>query len=465
MIFRLRIFLAGALFLSFSLGAFGISQDLPRDLKVVNVFTGIPQVDDDNPNQTGGFGDVAVNVVMAAELKARHPKLKVRLLVTSFEDRFQPQVLTSNEIIKIMIPNLDPKKKRIPQLYKGVEVVFLDFDFAQLLKKSEKKNQKEIPKIPIDWLETLPTLIPPADLNLNFSHYVGGGVILRLGAPVAIAFEEQFGGKKWLKEYGVPNPQQGLLLTLSSGPETGGFVISRKPRDFSEDQTLLKKWLASREVKLKGPLGMAMAYTSEWQSTQIYIDAISEMELSDVPLVLFIKDFSELDLSGLPVNVKVIKGGGVPHDVMSAVISHSSIPPLVTGDVSLGLALSSVRPNRTFAYESPPWKNGNAATIKKILANKSKLNVRDLSAMFLHTQKLATLSRDQLRKKGRKLANIFEDAALQNRIYESLNSLKNRWDLLGNALKIYGELRDTQNADEIKNTLTACVRALTNQAK
>ncbi len=452
---RRLVAVSGFLF-GFGLFASAASIPLPEGLRAVNVFSGIPMADDDNPNKTGGFGDVAVNLVMAVELKSRYPKLRVRLLVTSLAKRDQPQIPTSNEIIKIMVPDLNPELKQTPQIYRGVEVVFLDYDIGLLFDTKALKLPYERVR------DDLPQLVPPADLNLNFSHYVGGGAVVRIGAPVALAFEEQFGGRQWVKESEAPQLGQGAFLTLSSGPGTAGYVLSEKERPRAKDLSLIRNWLASQGKVMDTPFDMAFAYTSEWQSTQIYIDTISALGRTHGtrPLVLLIKKFSELDLSDLPDNVHVIQSSAVPHDVMAAMIWHSTVPPLVTGDTSLGLALSSTTPTKTFAYEAPPWKNGNAGSMKQILTERAGVGARKLDAMFLYTQKLADLTREDLRRRGKKLARLFDDTETQTRLYHALESVHDRWDLLGNALRIYRRVKGKTERTALRDAVTSCAAAL-----
>ncbi len=434
-----RIFFSIVLALSLSLTALAaLAQErtsLSRHIHTINVFSGAPQPSD-LPGATGGFGDVAANLVAATEIKMRHPELKVRLLVTSAAHRYDRFVPTTIEILKIMVPELSPEKKQVSQFYKNIEVVFIDFDFAPALSEQTDDHMSEI----INQIgRTLPSLIPRADLNLSFSVFPESSMLLRINAPIALGVEEQYGSKKIVNEVFAADSQLGAYAELASGPNALGFMLSEEQIPHAQAIEKIETWMKSNGfTPNQGKLRPLIAYTADWRAAQVYIDAIAALPQVS-PLVLMVKDLPELDFSGLSKDIQVVRIKAMPSEVMKAAIQESVLSPLVTGDISFGQALSSVRSHKTFVYEAPEWKVESADGAQKNLARDLGLNHQQLSPMFLKTEVLEKLNREELKIEGRRLARLIGDQSFQEGLYAAIRNRSQKWDLLGNTLGIASE--------------------------
>ncbi len=116
--------------------------DPSKNINVINVFSGAPQAID-GPSKYAGFGDIAANLVAATEIKARYPNKTVRFIVTSAFTRIDPLIPTTDEIVKIMAPLLDPSRKGVVQMHGGVEVVFIPVDFKLVLYSADNLKEAE----------------------------------------------------------------------------------------------------------------------------------------------------------------------------------------------------------------------------------------------------------------------------------------------------------------------------------
>lgn len=404
-------------------------------LKTVNVFTGVPQPSDQGPNQSGGFGDVAANVIAATEIKKRHPELTVRLLVTSAEKRYDPKVPTTIEILKIMLPELNPKLKGVPQIYEGVEVIYLKSDFYDLL---EETSDRVFVKTMKRKLDELKSIIPSADLNLNFSHFPESNAIIRINAPLAMGIEEYYSSKSpinFVVSEGK-NKVSGEFVEIATGATANGYTFPKMRADRNSNLNTIRTWAKANKIDLPAAeFNHTVAYSAEWQPLQVYINALEFMK-PEGELILFIKYFEELDFSALPKNIKVVPLKGVPHKVMAAFIQEAAISPLITGDISFGLALSSTHAAKTFVYEAPWWKVDNAENLKNVLASELKVDLKRIENMFLFTEILREKNRDELREISKNVVVAIQDASLQENVHKFLAGNLEKWDSIGNTLKI-----------------------------
>ncbi len=437
--------------LIFSVNAFAkINLPLTSQIQTINVFSGAPQPSDSPVGASGGFGDVAANLVSSIEIKKRYPQLKVRLLVTSAERRYYPMVPTTIEILKIMVPSLRPEQKGVVQMYQGVEVVFIDYDFGPALDENNESNLSENLK---DIQMKVPRLVPRADLNVSFSVFPESSLLLRMNAPLAIGVEEQYGDKQRINEVMMANPQQGAYAELASGPDSMGFMLSQDQIPQHEALDMIQTWAQQSGFDLPaGPLRPVIAYTADWHAAQVYVDAIAALPIHK-PIVLMVKDLPELDFSALPKEVHIVRIKGMPSDVMKAAIQESVLSPLVTGDISFGQALSSVKAHKTFVYEAPEWKVESSDGAQKNLAKDLGLNPKKLDPMFLKTEILEKLNRSELKSEGARLAKLLGDQSLQKDLFTAVTNRFGQWDLLGNTLRVASdtvELLDGKLPEDFK---------------
>lgn len=406
----------------------------PTHIHTVNVFSGVPQPSDEGAVRTGGFGDVAANVIGALELKQRFPELQVRLLVTSANTRHDPIVPTTCEILKIMVPSLNPNQKNQVQDFRGVEVIFLDVDFTEALKDlSPLRMRRTVRQL----MRSLSRQVPPSDLNLNFSHFPGASGLLRLNTQLAIGIEEVAGSGKLINETLAPGEDSGKspFVELSSGPNALGFMLQQTPPDASANQRLIKEWFATQDYTVPENFRVQMAYSAEWQSTQVYINALSNLRVPE-EVYLFIKAFPELNTSALPPNIHLIPIRGMPFEVMDAIIYESLISPLVTGDISWGRSLRASTLNKNFVYESPWWKLESSARMRGMLARSMGVRQRELDGLFLRTEVLQKMDQAQLWEKGLQLAHILSNSRLQAKLHGAIIERLADWDVIQNVMVV-----------------------------
>ena len=419
-------------------------------LKVINVISGVPQPSDDGPGKSGGFGDVAANFVSSIELKRRYPQKKVFFLVTSAFKRYDPLVPTSDEIIKIMAPELDPTRKSVVQVYKGVEVIFLPLDFYDLLREP-KKHSKFIQ----DWIydalmaakvkkaiSDLSRIVPHADLGLNFSHYPDAGPVMRVNNSIMIGAEEHYGAKSLVTSLLPPGLEdtQGTFLEVPSGPRAMGFMFTGTTATQRESRELIRSWARKTGHELpEGDFNIAMSYTMEWQAAQAYIYALSELKPKG-KWVLFTKSFPNLDLQLLPPNIQVVQFKAMPNEVMRTLIDSSTISPMLTGDISLGHGLSTVKDNeadpKILLYEAPPWKVESAAHLRGAVARDVGMAPRELKGFVLTNESLERAWPSDLRRLGREIATLLQNKPLVRRIARAIINRRTRWDIIDNCLQL-----------------------------
>ncbi|MGE4233242.1 MAG: hypothetical protein AB7F43_07940 [Bacteriovoracia bacterium] len=425
-------------------------------IRSINVFTGVPQIADVGAKY-GGFGDIAANLIAAVEMKQRHPEIEIRLLVTSSSQRLYRNVPTSNEIMKIMVPSLNPEKKDTPQPYKGIKVIFLSLDFGPILKLADKekdlKSEMEL------LLEDLHEIVPPSDLNINFSHFPESGDLLRVNTSLAIGVEEVSEDKDPI--LGIDKPTEVLsgFIELTSGPRTLGYPLTKSIGSSRHNKSLIRKWANQKKISLPKSYKPLFIYTSEWEAAQIYIDALEMLDLNG-QYVLFSKDYPKLDLSSLPSNVQFVPVSGLPFEVMHAMIYESELSPLVTGDSSLSQAISSANETKSFVYEAPHWKVFSSWRLRAQLAKDLGLKTRALEGMFLNTDVIRGLSRNKIREKGRNLARLLSDKNLQIRLGKAIRKRIPKWDQFSNVLAIADLLSESEEGKKSKELVRPIVSEL-----
>lgn len=455
---------------------------LSSSIKVINVFTGAPQPTD-GPTKYAGFGDIAANLVSATEIKARYPDRTVRLIVTTSFDRIDPLIPTTDEIVKIMAPSLDPTRRGVIQIYNGVEVYFTPVNFHGALMIGEKSPKYwEFLKKQLDRLDSnkvkkmdekvrtlhaqasyywelfklsvkLPNTIPSADLNVNFSTYPQSSPVLRVNGKLAIGVEEHYGDYTMVQDI-IPKGSQGrgAFLGMASGPYSTGFMLTFNRPNREDSLELIRQWAEKNNQLLpSGEFLPQIAYSAGWQSIQVYLDALAQMELPKKELIVFVKYFPELNFSNLPKSVKVIPVKGLPHEVMSALIQESFYAPLVTGDISYGQALSTVHDGKSLVYESPEWKVDSAIGTKKTLAKDLNINPHVLDPMFLLTDDLEKLDAHGLATKATQVAHFLSNQDLQSKISKAIINRYKTWDIISNTFKVASYLTDSIGIQNLRN--------------
>ncbi len=330
-----------------------LSRELSSKLRSINIISGVPLASDQDT--TGGFGDVAANVIAALNFKEKYPDLKVTLLVTTKFKEHRNGVRPSSEIVKLMIPELDPQRMDQIQSYKDVNVIFLSVD-------EETLRSGPVPK-------ELLRVIPQADLSLQFAaNNVPSMELARETGKVAFSFYEFESSREY---YPVVEFTQDSLeeksdkkpwLVFQSGTEAAGIYRVSLPKH-SRVQTLseIEHWAnsgADTPLSLTGKK-LAVAYSNAAKSSLNYANGLIRLAQKNPheSYVLFVKNNNYFQDLNLPENLEVKLVSAFPHEVLQQLILEADLPPLVTGDSSFSIALSSLeRKRRLFMYDAPKWK-------------------------------------------------------------------------------------------------------------
>lgn len=414
--------------------------DQNKKIQTVNFISGTPLTG--GGDNTGGFGDVAANLLNAFNLKKSNPELAINFIVTSAAEREAAEVLTTNEIIKIMYPNLNPELKNIPQKFEGIDFIFLDHDF----KKMQFMNQNTDADI-----SKLKSVIPKADLSLQFSANDSAmEPVLRTNTNMALSFYEPTGKRKSVQQ----NHSHGDFAQhymVYSGGQSSGYYLFDRPSDYqsiAQDKTLISQWAQDSGFgSMSGKEELLFAYSKNSLTMKAYLEAL-KIHFKDPkfatgkPYVLFAKKFAAVDYSGFPEFVRVVNVESLPHNVMEALIANSSISPLVTGDVSLSIALSTIKPNKTFVYEAPYWKSSSADSMvsairSNLTSEQNKQFSEHIDASFIQDTHLYYGTE----KSTEKLVNLFNSPEANKLIYSKLNLLRSRWSILKNTSLIHSFLK------------------------
>jgi hypothetical protein len=328
-----------------------LTKELPRKLNSINIISGIPLTSTEDTN--GGFGDVAANVLSALSLKEKYPDLKVTLLVTSNYIETRKGVRSSSDIVKIMIPELDSNKLDQIQQYKGLSVIFLSLDNKELRTNSLPPAIKQI--------------VPYADLSLQFSANKSPNSVLGLETgKVGFSFFEFHPSTDFplvstaTSTPWMDNKDRIPWLRFQSGPETTG-IYKMATSTLSQSHHEIEQW-ANAGADLPMILSskkIAMAYSNRVEPSVSYAKGVIHLaELNpDQDYVLFAKDDEKLRELIPPPNLVVKLAAVFPHEILKNLILASDLPPLVTGDSSLSIALSSLQnKHRLFMYDAPQWK-------------------------------------------------------------------------------------------------------------
>lgn len=411
-----------------------------RKDRSINFVTGVPLTA--SPDPTGGFGDIAANVVTALEFKKRFPQMKIRLIVTSVAVRTNAQVPTTNEIILAMMPHLRPEHVYVPQSYGGVEIIFTEPKFSAFSVAAMAITDRGGVRPPADLTENdikeLMGHVPSADYAIQLSgNHTPMQALPALGRVVLSVGEHEFKATfldrvLWGNELLAPN------LFLNSGVNALGTYLV-EPKSVEHHRRVLLENLGLRRNS-----HLLFAYSKYPKSTQLYIDALAIALKGDRRRYdLIVKNFSGLDFSQLPSGIQIHQRKSLPHEAVEALYHLSALSPLGTGDVSTALEISYTSNDRAFVIEVPEWKEGHCEFLKSKLASALESGQeRWLDAVFLNARELAQLKRGQREwdDKVTLLANTLQNKSFNASLNAAIGSFKSRWDMVSNLGRVFNFL-------------------------
>jgi len=385
---------------------------------VINIISGIPMTG--SGDQTGGFGDVAANIFAAKEIKKRHPDTVVNFLVTTDYNETR-SVMSSAEIVKTMVPGLNPSLRDQVQTVGGINFIFLN------------EKDRFVTLVDRDGNEELDApAIPEADLSVQLSgNNHPQRSVLEAKSKVSMSFYEHDGST-----YIRHGPS-----IFYTGPSSAGFYITKGLLESNPNrQNIVNEWLTTNGHQAVdfSTNSVAFGYSKYAISIQLYLDAMSKLAKRNGGrrYNVIIKDFSDsnLDSIEIPPNLQVIKYKSLPSEVMEAMIAESNLSPLVTGDLSLSTALSSVRKNKAFIYETPPWKESTALSLWADI----HVETNDRLSSLLFFKPLELIENTAKRQEYiEDISHLLENSNFFERINSVIKRRLTGWDLIENIMKLY----------------------------
>lgn len=277
----------------------------------------------------GGFGDIASNIIMYRELKRAYPDIQFRMVFDSSKPNVEKK-------LRVLLPGFDPRK----QVQQVGDVTVLTFD----------------PKA---------TLPPESDIFLEFSSKGPSGAIPK-STVLSLYFEEYTDLYPNFREY-----TRGVYYGGTTGPKSGFYVSPKRPDPPMSRQAVFDRLreagvISEAEARNFSKSKLGFAYTADSKYVLPYIEFLARRAHSDPAgsYIAIVSGTAGVDLE-VPKNLKVVRHSGLPLDVSEALVAHSNVPILVTGDGSLTFALQYEKP---FAYDLNSWKFGNVFTLHKALA-------------------------------------------------------------------------------------------------
>lgn len=335
------------------------SEKLEHPPKNVNFFSGIPLTLASVDDGSSGFGDVASNVNQAIRMSKNHQDRDIRFIVTSlWEKEFRKLKFPSERIMEIMVPGLDSQQKKTPQKIDHVTYFF----------------EPSLANNTISATNYYQNFFSKADLAINYSSLPLTSIdeypIFKRGARVIFLVSE-FGGEStpFIDILAPQRPGAAIVIALNSGAGSSGFYVDPEATSpfKSKTRTDARREL-SEDLQRLGVLSdpidqetiLAFSYAKLPESTRSYVEALKQLaeqkKYQDKKIRLLINNVAEVDLEIPQPNLAITKLDSLPHEVFEKVVWSTDLPPLVTGDVSLSIALEATTPTKGFFYDTNKWK-------------------------------------------------------------------------------------------------------------
>ena len=272
----------------------------------------------------GGFGDVAANVIMAQQLHRQRPGAKIHMLVP--------------ERTLAALAVLEPET--------------LGFESSVTVNGITYHREGK-------------SVLPMGDVAMVFAAETDYPS-LEKSAPLLLTFEEYTyaPGKAHITQYSYASPtgtakQLGLSAGLGMG--TSGLYVTQgklaPPHSRSELFEALDElpggFVGDIEEQYQG-VKLGFAYSYKPQVTEAYVKAmIKEAGRAENSAQKYLLVTQHPINEVVPPNLEVRYYKKIPFQLTNSIIAHSDLPVLVTGDVSVSLAIQHEKP---FFYEGLSWK-------------------------------------------------------------------------------------------------------------
>lgn len=456
------------LFLSANAMSSFSSPELPKS---INIVSGIPltispqylhSIKIKENENTGGWGDVMSNVIMALEFKKRYPQIQVRLIFTLNDDDKRKNVNKVRSFIPEVLKNengdvfLNPDVKEA-QYYKGVEIYFVSvpqqWAFADPNNLSLRQKNEAI---------KLTSHIPYADLGLQYSanNNPFSNLVVK-STEMQISFGEYMQASESYS-HTIFNTKP-MIVKLNAGPLGFGVygfdslndgLHSEKNKKYVEEflSTIIQKnsnQLDSnqRTSPLKtfhlnlSEINLAFAYAGDAELIEDYIQAvekITEEKISkdspDRKTVIVFKGSGSVQIKE---NCILVPIGKHPWELAHALISESTFSPLITGDGSFSSAIETMSPTKSYLYEGVPWKLETVINITRTVF-KNDPEGYDLaqSAILPLTNELENEGITRPDRVNR-IVSVLKAQSLHQSLFSYYSRHKNKLKIADNTLNVY----------------------------
>ena len=161
---------------------------------------------------------------------------------------------------------------------------------------------------------------------------------------------------------------EAIFLLNSGVPSLGIYVHSNL--DFltqtviTKQEIELNNFFASQDIQRVPEMQLAFGYCQDPRTLEAYLQFIEKWstENPNKQILLVTKDLEGMREKSISPKIIWVKENNIPFSLSEAIIARSTLPLLVTGDVSLSLALDNHKP---FIYESQKWKRAFFSSLAK----------------------------------------------------------------------------------------------------
>lgn len=451
------------LFLSaVALSAFAIPE-LPKS---INIVSGIPLTITpqylhstkikENEN-TGGWGDVMSNVIMALEFKKMYPQIQVRLIVTLNDDDKRKNVNKVRSFIPEVLKNdngdvyLNPDVKEA-QYYKGVEIYFVavaqKWAFADPSNLSLRQKQEVI---------NLASHIPYADLGLQYSanNSPFSNLVVK-SREMQISFGE-FMQASESYSHTIFNTKP-MIVKLNAGPlglGVYGFdslndgLHSEKNKKYVEEflSPIIQKNSNQLDLNQRASpdktfhlnsseINLAFAYAGDPELIEDYIQAVEKIskDTPDRKTVIVFKGSGSVQIKE---NCILVPIGKHSWELAHALISESTFSPLITGDGSFSSAMETTSSTKSYLYEGVPWKLETLININRTVFKNDPEGYK--VAQFAILPLTNELENEGITRPDRvnRIVSVLKAQSLHQSVFTYYSHHRNKQKIADNTLNVY----------------------------
>lgn len=303
----------------------------------VNMFAG---------KQLGGFGDIASNLIMAQKLIEARPDLTINFWVGNTKGEPNGEQ-AEVEKIKVLLPELDLSTGH--HLLNGIHFfdgqkyklpradIFLAFS-VKTVDNNQHLYSKDF-KLPDE-------LLQDRTANKTLEQIAN--------APIIVKYKEYLGANYSVADVYRPVIDQ-VQIDIETGAQAAGLYVT--------------PYKAMQEPSRNYEQGFA--YSTYAYATLVYLKSVMQLALKNPAkkYIVYSRNFPELkrfeDEFAKVTNLDIRRREKIDFATTGELIRASTLPILVTGDVSMSIAIQYAKP---FLYELHRWKRGSLTALTQNLS-------------------------------------------------------------------------------------------------